>query len=326
MAKAEENKNQTEKKKSWLRRHLVTLIIVAALVIGILIILYPTIANYWNTFHQSRAIANYVEEVAAMDPAEYEKILAEARDYNRELGKTGLKWTMTDAEKEEYNRQLDFQEKGIMGYIQIEKIHVMLPIYHGTSEEVLQRSIGHIEGTSLPVGCESFNRRTGELDDPEECNHIVLSGHRGLPSAKLFTNLDKLVEGDTFMITVLDETYTYQVDQIRIVLPEDLSNITLEKGKDYCTLVTCTPYGVNTHRLLVRGHRVVNSNGDENVVADALQIDKLYVIPFIGVPILVILLIILIIVTGRRRKRRRILREAEEASEQSKDTVDLNKD
>ena len=150
------------------------------------------------------------------------------------------------------------------------------------------------------------------LDDPEECGHIVLSGHRGLPSAMLFSKLDKLVEGDIFSLTVLNETYTYEVDQIRIVLPEDLSQITLEKGQDYCTLVTCTPYGINTHRLLVRGHRTWNINGDGNVVADALLIDKLYVVPFVGFPILVILLVILILVTARRRKVRQIFQMAQE--------------
>ena len=188
----------------------------------------------------------------------------------------------------------------------------MLPIYHGMSESVLQTSIGHLEGTSLPVGCKSFNWRSGELDDPNECGHIVLSGHRGLPSAKLFSGLDKLVEGDYFSITVLNETYTYEVDQIRIVKPDDLSSITLEKGKDYCTLVTCTPYGINTHRLLVRGHRVRNMNGDGNVIADAMQIDKLYVVPFVGIPIVLILLVILVIVTGRQRKRKQIFRNVQE--------------
>lgn len=313
MAKAGEN-NQTEGKKGWLRRHWVTLLIIAALIAGLLIMLYPTIANYWNSFHQSRVIAGYVEAVAEMDPAEYERIIADAREYNRNLSETGLKWIMSDADKEEYDRQLNIMQDGIMGYVQIDKLNLMLPVYHGTEEKVLQTNIGHIEGTSLPVGCESFNWITGELDDPEECNHIVLSGHRGLPSAKLFTNLDKLVEGDTFTITVLNETYTYEVDQIRIVLPEDLSNLTLEKGKDYCTLVTCTPYGINTHRLLVRGHRVENLNGDEKVVADALQINKLYVIPFVVVPVLVILLIIWIIVAMRKKKRRQIMQQMEDRS------------
>ena len=297
-----------------------TLLIVGALVIGLAIMLYPSIANYWNSFHQTRAIASYMEDVTAMDPADYEKLIADARAYNQDISEHGIKWILTDEEKVEYENQLNFMKTGIMGYIQIDKINVMLPLYHGVSESVLQTSIGHIEGTSLPVGCASFNPRSGEVEDPNESNHIVLSGHRGLPSAKLFSNLDKLVEGDTFTITVLNETYTYEVDQIRIVLPEDLSNITLEKGKDYCTLVTCTPYGINTHRLLVRGHRVSNFNGDQNVVADALLIDRLYVAPFIGIPIITILLVVLIVVTGRRRKHNRILRKAEAEMEESKET------
>lgn len=310
MAKAEKNTKKTDGQKTWLQKHLVTLIIIAILILGLLIMFYPAIAEYWNSFHQTRAIASYMESVSSMDDDEYDRLINSARAYNRNISETGIHWLMTDEEKAEYEKELDFTQTGIMGYIEIDKIDVMLPIYHGTSEAVLQTSIGHIEGSSLPVGCESFNRKTGELDDQTESNHIVLSGHRGLPSAKLFSDLDKLVEGDTFTISVLNETFTYQVDQIRIVLPEDLSDLYLENGKDYCTLVTCTPYGINTHRLLVRGHRVGNAHGDQKVVADALQIDKLYIAPFIGIPIILILLIILIVVTGRRRKRERIARKA----------------
>ena len=301
-----------QKKNSWLKKHWVTLLIVLMLVIGLSIMLYPTVANYWNSFHQTRAISTYMTDVASMDEASYLKLIDEAQNYNRKISENGINWSLSKQEKAEYENVLQVSDTGIMGYIQISKIHVMLPVYHGMSEAVLQTSIGHLEGTSLPVGCSSFNRRTGMLDDPEECGHIVLSGHRGLPSAMLFSNLDKLVEGDIFTLTVLNETYTYEVDQIRIVLPEDLSQITLEKGQDYCTLVTCTPYGINTHRLLVRGHRTWNINGDGNVVADALLIDKLYVVPFVGFPILVILLVILILVTARRRKVRQIFQMAQE--------------
>ena len=297
-------------KKSWLKKHWVTLLIIGMLIIGLCIMLYPTIANYWNSFHQTRAISTYMTDVSSMDQESYLKLIEDAQAYNRRLSESGIRWVMTDEEKAEYEQTLTISDTGIMGYLTIEKIQLMLPIYHGQSEAVLQTSIGHLEGTSLPVGCKSFNRRTGKLDDPEECGHIVLSGHRGLPSAKLFSNLDKMVEGDTFTLTVLNETYTYEVDQIRIVLPEDLSQITLEKGKDYCTLVTCTPYGINTHRLLVRGHRILNVNGDGNVVADALLIDKLYIVPFVGFPILVIILVIVILITARRRKRRQIFQKA----------------
>jgi sortase A len=174
-----------------------------------------------------------------------------------------------------------------MGYIDISKIHVQLPIYHGTDDAILQVAVGHITGSSLPVGGET--------------SHCIISGHRGLPSAKLFTDIDKLVPGDTWTINVLDQTLTYEVDQIRVVLPTDLSDLQMESGKDYCTLVTCTPYGVNSHRLLVRGHRVANAQGNARVTADALQIEPVYVAPFIGGPILIILIIVLIVATRKRR-------------------------
>ena len=313
------------KQKSWLKKHGITLLIVIALIVGIGVMLYPTVANYWNGLHQSRAIATYVESVASLEPDAYDEYIAKARAYNKKLAASGLKWELTGEDKEEYEAQLNIMKTGIMGYIRIDKLNLTLPVYHGTSENVLQTSIGHLEGTSLPVGCESFNSRTGKLDDPTEANHIVVSGHRGLPSSKLFSELDKLTEGDTFSFTILSETYTYQVDQIRIVLPEDLSSIALVPGKDYCTLVTCTPYGINTHRLLVRGHRIPNANGDVygiagvnrniHVSADALQIDKRYIVPFLMIPILAILVAILIILTAKRRKRREILEEAKQTLE-----------
>ncbi|MBR5932297.1 MAG: class C sortase [Lachnospiraceae bacterium] len=310
------------KQKGWLKKHGVTLLIVALLIVGICIMLYPTVANFWNGLHQSRAIATYVENVSSIEPDEYNEFIAKAREYNKKLAASGLKWNLSEEEKAEYDAQLNMMKTGIMGYIRIEKLNQMIPVYHGTTESVLQTSVGHLEGTSLPVGCESFNRRTGELDDPTECNHIVVSGHRGLPSVKLFSDLDKLEEGDIFSFTILSETYTYEVDQIRIVLPEDLSSITLVPGKDYCTLVTCTPYGINTHRLLVRGHRVNNINDDIygmagvssriRVPADALQIEKRYIVPFLMIPILAILVAFLIIVTAQKKKRRLILEEAEQ--------------
>lgn len=178
-----------------------------------------------------------------------------------------------------------------MGYIDIPKIDVMLQIYHGIDESILQVAVGHIPGTSLPVGGEG--------------SHCVVYGHRGLPSARLFTDIDKLVGGDSFTITVLNKTLTYEVDQIRTVLPTDLSDLQIEKGKDYVTLVTCTPYGINTHRLLVRGHRIENADGDASVIADALQIEPIYIAPFIAVPILILLIIGMFIMTGMRTRRRR---------------------
>lgn len=312
MTKTGDASEQPVRKKSWLRRHIVTIILIAVLAVGLGLLLYPTVSDYWNSFHQSRAIIGYMDEVSSIDPEIYEEKIQQAYVYNRNLLDGGINWRMSKEEIEEYNAELDFSQNGIMGYIQIDKIGQTLPIYHGTSDAVLQKSIGHLEGSSLPVGCESFDYVTGEITDPTEGCHILLSGHRGLPSAKLFSDLDKLVEGDTFSISVLNETLSYQVDQIRIVLPEDLSDVTLEPGKDYCTLITCTPYGINTHRLLVRGQRIANPQGESRVLADATLIDKAFIAPIIAIPLLFILLTGLVITTGRRRRYERRIKEANE--------------
>jgi sortase A len=230
-----------------------------------------------------------------MNDEEYARILDDARNYNAELADRDITWTLTDAQREDYQSQLNVDGSGIMGYIKIQKIDVMLPIYHGTDESVLQTSIGHMEESSLPVGGESA--------------HCMLSGHRGLPSARLFTDLDKLVEGDTFTLTVLNETLTYEVDHIWIVEPEDLSHLIIEDGKDYCTLITCTPYGINTHRLLVRGHRIDNLDGSAMVVADAIQIRPIFIAPFLAIPLLVILLLYVLISTSARNMKKRDLKE-----------------
>ena len=261
--------------------------LLALFFIGVGLLVYPSFSDYWNTFHQSRVIMKYADRVSNMNKDEYARLIKEANQYNQELQKTGIKWNMTDAEKASYNRYLDFESSGVMGYITIPKINVELPIYHGTSDSILQTSIWHIEGSSLPVGGLG--------------SHTILSGHRGLPSARLFTNLDQLAAGDTFTLTVLNETYTYEVDQIRIVEPTDLSSLQLEPGKDYCTLVTCTPYGVNTHRLLVRGHRVENVNGNAELVADAIQIRPIYITPFV-----IILLLFGLFLWSKLRRNRRI--------------------
>lgn len=260
------------------------------ILVGLGLLAYPTFADWWNSFHQARAIQSYATAVSKLDREEYDRIIKEAEVYNRRLTKTGALWNMKDEEIREYNRMLAIDESGIMGYIDIPKINVKLPIYHGIDEETLKVAIGHIAGTSLPVGGDG--------------SHCVLSGHRGLPSARLFTDLDKVVEGDTWTLTVLDRTYTYECDQIRVVEPTDLSTLGIEEGKDYCTLVTCTPYGVNTHRLLVRGHRIANASGEANVIADAILIESVYIAPFIAVPMLVVLIIEMLIVTGRRRRKK----------------------
>ena len=272
----------------WIKRNLLTVIMVIGMLAGVFLLLYPSVANYWNTFHQTRAIASYTEAVTNMSREDYTKILESARAYNKNLAETGMRWVMTDAEKAAYEKELNIGD-GIMGYISIPKFHIRCPIYHGTDEAILQVAIGHLDGTSLPVGGKS--------------THTVVSGHRGLPSARLFTDIDKIKEGDTWTITVLNETITYECDQIRIVLPDDLSDLKIEKGKDLCTLVTCTPYGINTHRLLVRGHRVPNANGSADVTADAIQIEPIYIAPFLAGPVLLILLIILLISTRRAKRK-----------------------
>ena len=228
----------------WLKKNFTTVILLLILLMGLSLLLYPTVSDYWNSFHQSRAIASYAEAVADLDDGMYEKMWQEAVEYNEKLKEKDNRWVLTEEEQEEYDSILNVSGTGIMGYIEIPEIKVSLPIYHGVDEGILQIAIGHITGTSLPVGGEG--------------THCVVSGHRGLPSAKLFTDLDKLVEGDIFMMRVLDETLTYEVDQILIVEPEDTSSLEIEEGKDLCTLVTCTPYGVNSHRMLVRGHRIEN--------------------------------------------------------------------
>ena len=271
-----------------IRKHFTTILLVLILLTGVSLLLYPTVSDYWNSFHQSQAIASYVEAVAEIDNTDYEKMWQEAVAYNEKLKENSGRWTPTDEELEEYERLLNVSDTGIMGYIEIPKIKVSLPIYHGTDEAILQIAIGHIPGSSLPVGGKG--------------THCVVSGHRGLPSAKLFTDLDQLEEGDLFMMRILDETLTYEVDQVRIVEPEELSDLEIDEDKDLCTLVTCTPYGINSHRLLVRGHRVENLKEDTiRVTADAQQIDPVMVAPAVAVP-LILLLGIGAWIGGRRRR------------------------
>ena len=268
----------------------VTAILIAALLAGALLLLYPTVSDYWNSFHQSRAIASYAEQVADLDDNMYEQLWADARAYNETLGSSTSRFVMTDEQKKVYDALLNIAGNGVMGYIEIPKIKCNLPIYHGTDESVLQIAIGHVQGSSLPVGGAG--------------THCVLSGHRGLPRAKLFTDIDQLTEGDVFLLRVLDETLTYEVDQIRTVLPDELDDLAIEEGKDYCTLVTCTPYGINSHRLLVRGHRVENqaSASTIRVTADAMQIEPLLIAPLVAAPMLLVLLVIVLIPHRTKKK------------------------
>ncbi len=251
--------------------------------VGMGLILYPSVSDYWNSLHQSRAIASYAEQVAEMDKTVDEQLWKDAQAYNEFLLTKKDRYIMDDDERETYNALLNVSGNGIIGYIEIPSIKCSLPIYHGTDAAVLQIAIGHIEGTSLPVGGAG--------------THSVLSGHRGLPSAKLFTDLDQLEAGDTFMLRILDETLTYEVDQILIVLPYEMDALKIDAEQDYCTLVTCTPYGINSHRLLVRGHRVENAEVAKTirVTADALQIDPVIVAPFLALPMLLVLLVVLLL-------------------------------
>lgn len=261
----------------------ITMLLVLILLVGLSLLLYPTASDYWNSLHQSRAIAAYAEEVANLDQNQYDEIWAAAERYNASLTDRGSAYSLSDAQKEEYEQLLDLSGLGVMGYIEIPKIDCSLPIYHGTDESVLQIAVGHLEWSSLPVGGTS--------------THCVISGHRGLPSAKLFTNLDKLETGDIFMLRVLDEVLTYEVDQILIVEPQETAALRIVEGEDYCTLVTCTPYGINTHRLLVRGHRIesIEKAKTVRVTADAIQIEPLLVAPIVAVPILLLFLILLLL-------------------------------
>lgn len=261
----------------------ITLLLILILLAGVSLLLYPTVSDYWNSFHSSRAIASYEEQVANIDDAQYEELWDAARDYNQSLLQRPNDFILSDEQQEIYKSLLDIGGNGIMGYIEIPMIDVMLPIYHGTKESVLQIAVGHLDWTSLPVGGAG--------------SHCVLSGHRGLPSARLFTDLDKLKVGDVFMLHVLNEILTYEIDQILIVEPQDTDPLLIEPGKDLCTMITCTPYGINSHRMLVRGHRIESQEEpkDIRITADAVRIEPLMVAPFVAVPILLVLLIILLL-------------------------------
>ena len=270
-----------------MKKKLSTILLICVFVAGLSLLLYPTVSEYWNSFHASRAVAAYDEAVRQMDPDRYKDLWDAAREYNRDLARQGGSTSLTPEQEARYRSLLDVDDTGIMGYIEIPTIQVSLPIYHGAEESVLQVAVGHLDWSSLPTGGEG--------------THCVLSGHRGLPSAKLFTNLDRLTEGDTFVIRVLDEVMTYEVDQILIVEPGDVSALQIQPGQDLCTLVTCTPYGINTHRLLVRGHRVENQSEAIRVTSDAIRIEPLIVAPVAALPIL-LLLVLVLTVPGRKKK------------------------
>ena len=276
-----------------MKKHLSTILLVGVFLLGLGILLYPSVSDYWNSMHQTRAIGAYEDTLSGMTQKDYSEYFAQADAYNAALASlptplTGYEVLDTLEEVPKYRDVLDVNGMGIMGYIDIDEIGVELPIYHGTDPSVLNVAVGHLEGTSLPVGGVG--------------THCVLSAHRGLPSARLFTDLDRLKVGDTFTLTVLNRLLTYQVDQVLIVEPNQVEALAIDPNEDYCTLVTCTPYGINTHRLLVRGRRVENAEEKPviYVPADMVQIDPLVVTPAVAAPMLLVLLIFLLI---RYRKR-----------------------
>ena len=276
-----------------MRKNLSTIILILIFLVGLSVMLYPAVSNAVNRKHQSRAVAGYAEEVEQLSDADYQTYFDAADAYNRQLNTTPNSFYKPDLVSG-YAQTLDISGTGIMGYITIPKISVELPIYHGTDEGVLQVAAGHLEGSSLPVGGAG--------------THAVISAHRGLPSAKLFTNLDELEVGDRFTITVLNRVLTYEVDQISIVLPTEIDQLLPTEGMDYVTLMTCTPYGINTHRLLVRGKRVETTESQKHirVAADAFRIEPIIVAPILAIPMLLAALVgVLVAPHLRKRSKRR---------------------
>ena len=274
-----------------MKKHGTTILLIIVFLVGLSLLLYPTFSDWWNSMHQSRAVARYVDQVADMDEDKYAEIWDAARAYNQSLLQRENRYALTPEQVEQYEQLLNVGGTGVMGYVEIPEIAVTLPVYHGTDEAVLQVAVGHLEWTSLPVGGKG--------------THCVVSGHRGLPSAKLFTDLDKVMVGDLFMLRILDEVLTYEVDQILIVEPHEIQKLQIAPDKDQCTLVTCTPYGINSHRLLVCGHRVENPEEAKvvRVTSDAMQIEPMIIAPIVALPMLLVLLIGILL--PKRKKHRR---------------------
>ncbi len=278
-----------------MKRHMTTILLFVVLFAGLALLLYPSISDYWNQYHQTQAVATYTHDLELEAGEDYADEWAAARAYNERLlaQDTIGRLIMTNEERAEYQALLNVSGNGILGVIEIPEIAVMLPLYHSTQSEVLQVAVGHIEGTSLPTGGMG--------------THAAFSAHRGLPSAKLFTNLDQLTYGDLFTLNILDEVLTYEVDQILIVEPHEIDALQIDPNADLCTLVTCTPYGINSHRLLVRGHRVETSTAQQSarITADALQIDPLIVAPVVAAPMLLVLLTIMLVSTSPKKRKKK---------------------
>ena len=270
-----------------MKKHLTTILLVVIMTAGLGLVLYPTVSDYYNSFHRSVAISSYASKVEEMDDSVFEPMWAAANGYNEYLKTKSMRFYLTDEERAYYNTLLDATGMGIIGYVEIPTLNVNLPFYHGTSTDVLQVAIGHIEGSSLPTG--------------EPGTHTALSGHRGLPSATLFTNLDKLREGDIFTVYVLNREFTYEIDKISIVLPKDMTELELIPGENYCTLTTCTPYGINSHRLLVRGRRVVTPEKEVIVrVASDATLTSQYTVAVVIAAMLLLLILIYSLLCPKR--------------------------
>ena len=265
-----------------------TLILLIVFFIGLSVLLYPALSQYWNSRMQSKAILDYDKKVANLSQEDYDAEFKKANKYNKKLRK--LPYPLRDYKKihDEYNSAVNIAGNGLMGYISIDKLQLEIPIYHGDSDVVLNSACGHFEGTSLPVGGES--------------THSVLMAHRGLPHAKLFTNLDKMQVGDIFVLNILGQELTYEVDQIKIVLPDNVNDVQIVRGEDYCTLVTCTPYGINTHRLLVQGTRIETIKHRElYVTSDAYLVDRMIVTPIVALPIIFTLIMVVVFKPVKRK-------------------------
>ena len=280
-----------------MRKHLTTVLIIVMFIVGLSVLLYPAISNYINQKNASKVISEYNDKLENTSSDRIYSMFAQAQDYNKRLGETSSAFYNPELVKG-YDTTLDITGTGIMGYIDIDRIGVELPIYHTVDDSVLSAGAGHLEGTSLPIGGAS--------------THCVLSGHRGLPSAKLFTDLDELEVGDEFTITVLDQKLTYRIDRIKTVKPSETEDLQIESGKDYCTLMTCTPYGINSHRLLLRGVRVETAEEKPGIFVknEAFRIDPLVVTPIVAVPMLVAALVFVLVRDHISKKKKKLAKEA----------------
>lgn len=277
-----------------IKQNIPIILFVLVFITGLSVMLYPVISNALNEAQFDQVISDYEEKVSTKNNEEYEEMIKEAEEYNKNLTTSTISDVFSDPDftnSEEYMHILELGKDGAMGYISIPKIDVKIPIYHGTSASVLQKGVGHLEGSSFPVGGET--------------THAILCAHRGLPSARLFTDLDQLVEGDYFYIYILDKVYTYQVDQVLVIEPDNTEPLGLKEGQDYITLITCTPYGVNTHRLLVRGTRVIPEENEETPVHETTKKgSKVYRMVYVGIGIGIIVLIGTILIVFRMKNKK----------------------